>query len=329
MFTYMKTALLLAALTGLFIGVGYLIGGRGGMTIALVIAVAMNVVAYWNSDKIVLAMYRARQVDARGAPELYGVVEELARRGGLPMPKVYLIESEQPNAFATGRNPQHASVAATTGLLRMLSREEITGVLAHELSHVRHRDTLIMTITAAIAGAIGMLANFAYFLGGFGGRDDRNNPLGFVGVILVAMLAPIAAALVQMAISRSREYEADRGGAELSGQPLWLASALQKIERAARGGTRVPEAEMAPATAHLFIINPLRGGIGSLFSTHPRTEERIRRLQAMAAEMGAAPTGAGAAAFRSRGRPAAPAGATPPRGESSIPVTRRRAGPWG
>jgi heat shock protein HtpX len=312
MVNYVKTALLLAALTGLFVGAGYLIGGPGGMTIALALAVVMNVVAYWNSDKIVLRMHGARQVDARTAPELHALVAELATRAGLPMPKVYLIESEQPNAFATGRNPEHAAVAATTGLLRTLSREEVTAVIAHELAHVRHRDTLIMTLTAAIAGAVSMLANFALFFGG--GSDNRNNPLGIVGVILVAMLAPLAAMFVQMAISRSREYEADRGGAEISGQPLWLASALQKIEHMSKR-SRLRTAEADPATAHLFIVNPLRGGgIGSLFSTHPTTAERVRRLQAMAD-----------ASFR---RPAAPARRAAG-GTSRIPVTERRAGPWG
>ncbi|MBX6323882.1 MAG: zinc metalloprotease HtpX [Rhodospirillaceae bacterium] len=316
MVNYVKTALLLAVLTGLFVGAGYLVGGQGGMTIAFLLALAMNLVAFWNSDRIVLGMYRARRVDERSAPELHALVARLAGRAGLPMPKLYVIESDQPNAFATGRSPQHASVAVTTGLLRTLSQEEIAGVLAHELSHVRHRDTLIMTITAAIAGAIGMLANFAFFFGGFGGRDDRNNALGPVGVILVAMLAPIAATLVQLAISRSREYEADRGGAELSGQPLWLASALQKIEHMARM-TAVPEAEAVPATAHLFIVNPLHGGIGSLFATHPSTAERVRRLQAMAAQMGAAPRPS--EAVHGAGRP----------GRSPIPVTRRRVSPWG
>jgi heat shock protein HtpX len=314
MVNYAKTALLLAALTGLFVGAGYLIGGAGGMTIALAVAVVMNVVAYWNSDKIVLRMHRARPVDARTAPELHGLVAELAARAGLPMPKVYLIESEQPNAFATGRNPEHAAVAATTGLLRALSREEVAGVLAHELAHVRHRDTLIMTITAAIAGAIAMLANFALFFGG--GSDNRNNPLGIVGVILVAMLAPLAAMFVQMAISRSREYEADRGGAEISGQPLWLASALSKIDALAR---RVPlrTAEADPATVHLFIVNPLRGGgMRTLFSTHPSTADRVARLQAMAAE-----------GFTTAY--AAPRRAARPTSASRIPVTEpRRRGPW-
>jgi len=280
---YFRTALLLAALTAVFLGVGYLIGGQGGMVIALVVALGMNLFAYWNSDRIVLGMYGARQVDAESAPGLYGIVEQLALRAQLPMPKVYIIESDQPNAFATGRNPEHAAVAATTGLLRTMSPDEIAGVLAHELGHVKNRDTLTMTITATIAGAIGMLANFALF---FGGGDNRNNPLGVVGALLMMILAPLAAMLVQMAISRSREYEADRMGAEISGQPLWLAGALEKLDAAAQRIDNVT-AERNPATAHLFIINPLHGGsVDSLFSTHPSTANRVRRLREMAGAVG-------------------------------------------
>jgi heat shock protein HtpX len=280
---YFRTALLLAALTAVFLGVGYLIGGQGGMVIALVVALGMNLFAYWNSDRIVLGMYGARQVDAESAPGLYGIVEQLALRAQLPMPKVYIIESDQPNAFATGRNPEHAAVAATTGLLRTMSPDEIAGVLAHELGHVKNRDTLTMTITATIAGAIGMLANFALF---FGGGDNRNNPLGVVGALLMMILAPLAAMLVQMAISRSREYEADRMGAEISGQPLWLAGALEKLDAAARQIDNVT-AERNPATAHLFIVNPLHGGsVDSLFSTHPSTANRVRRLREMAGAAG-------------------------------------------
>ena len=278
-----RTAILLAALTGLFLAAGYLLGGEGGMVIALVIAVGMNVFAYWNSDKVVLRMYGARQVDARAAPELYRIVEKLADRAGIPMPKVYVIENGQPNAFATGRNPENAAVAVTTGLINALSREEIAGVLAHELAHVRNRDTLTMTVTATLAGALGMLANFALF---FGGGNSRNNPLGIVGTLLVMIVAPLAASLVQMAISRTREYEADRVGAEISGHPLWLASALQKIEDRARG-TVNPVAEHNPASAHLFIINPLNGrGADNLFSTHPNTANRIERLRRMAGQAG-------------------------------------------
>jgi len=281
-----RTGLLLAALTGLFVGVGYLIGGQGGMLIAFLIAVAMNFFAYWNSDQLVLRMYGAREVDARSAPQLHSIVRTLAQRAGLPMPRLYIIDSEQPNAFATGRNPEHAAVAASTGLLRTLSADEVAGVIAHELTHVKNRDTLTMTITATLAGAIGMLANFGLFFG-----NSRDNPLGPIGILLVSILAPIAALLVQMGISRSREYAADRGGAEISGAPLSLASALAKIERRAEQ-TRNFAAEANPATAHLFIVNPLHGGLAGLFATHPSTAERIRRLQAMAGQAPAASSGA-------------------------------------
>jgi heat shock protein HtpX len=288
----LRTGLLLAALTALFLGVGWLIGGGAGMVVAFGIAVAMNVFAYWNADKMVLAMYRARPVDPASAPGLYAIVEELARRANMPMPRIYLIESEQPNAFATGRTPQNAAIAATAGLLRMLSREELAGVLAHELAHVKNRDTLTMTIAATIAGAIGMLANFAYF---FGGASSREQPVGPIGVLMVAILAPITATLVQLAVSRTREYDADREGAEICGQPLSLASALAKIERGARVIDN-PRAEANPATAHLFIVNPLHAhGVDSLFATHPSTANRIRRLQEMAQ---AAVAPAAAAALR-------------------------------
>ena len=277
----------MAFLTGLFIAIGYLLGGQSGMVIAFLFALGMNLFAYWNSDKMVLRMYNAREVDEKGAPELVHLVHRLAQNAGLPLPKVYIADNPQPNAFATGRDPEHAAVCATTGLLERLSEEELAGVLAHELSHVKNRDTLIMTVTATIAGAISMLANFAFMFGG--GQDRRSNPLGPFGAILIMIVAPIAAMLVQMAISRTREYEADRSGAQLSGRPLWLASALQRI---ASGAERVDniEAETHPATAHMFIINPLHGGgFGSLFATHPPTEERIARLEAMAAEMGQEP----------------------------------------
>jgi len=283
-----RTGLLLAALTGLFVGVGYIVGGQGGMMIAFLIALGMNVFAYWNSDQLVLRMYGAREVDAASAPQLHSIVGTLAQRAGLPMPRVYIIDSEQPNAFATGRNPEHAAVAASTGLLRTLSADEVAGVIAHELTHVKNRDTLTMTITATLAGAIGMLANFGLFFG-----NSRDNPLGPIGILLVSILAPIAALLVQMGISRSREYAADRGGAEISGAPLSLASALAKIERRAEQ-TRNFAAEANPATAHLFIINPLHGGLAGLFATHPSTAERIRRLQAMAGRAPAASSGAAA-----------------------------------
>jgi len=280
-----RTALLMAALTGLFIAIGYLIGGKAGMLIAFGFAAVSNFIAYWNSDKMVLAMYRAQEVDEKTAPDLVHLVRELSQKAGLPMPKVYIADNPQPNAFATGRNPEHAAVCATSGILQRLSKEELAGVLAHELSHVKNRDTLIMTVTATIAGAISMLANFAFFMGG----NRRNNPLGPIGAILIMILAPIAAVLVQMAISRGREFEADKSGAELSGRPLWLASALKHIDNAALG-IENEDAEAHPATAHMFIVNPLLdGGMAGLFSTHPPTGERIARLQAMAAQMGEAP----------------------------------------
>lgn len=282
----MRTAILLAALTGFFLVIGYLVGGQSGMVVAFIVALAMNFFAYWNSDKVVLRLYRARPVDAATAPRLHGIVRELAQRAQLPMPKVYIIENDQPNAFATGRNPEHAAVAATTGILRLLDDRELAGVMAHELAHVRNRDTLTMTIAATIGGAIGMLANFAFFMGG---GNNRNNPLGAVGAILVMILAPLAAALIQMAISRTREYEADRGGAEISGMPAALASALGKLQH---GAARIdnPEAEANPATAHLFIINPLHAhAVDNLFSTHPNVENRIARLMAMAGGGAAAP----------------------------------------
>ncbi|TIP83215.1 MAG: zinc metalloprotease HtpX [Mesorhizobium sp.] len=286
----LRTAMLLAAMTALFMGVGYLIGGSGGMVIALLIAAAMNLFSYWNADKMVLSMHRAVEVDERNAPEYYAIVQSLARQAGLPMPKTYLIDNPQPNAFATGRNPQNAAVAATTGLLQQLSHEEVAAVMAHELAHVQHRDTLTMTIVATLAGAISMLGNFAFF---FGGNRDNNNSLGIIGVLVAMIVAPFAAMIVQMAISRTREYEADRRGAEICGQPLWLASALDKI---ARGAERIrnPDAERNPATAHLFIINPLSGErMDSLFSTHPNTDNRIAALQAMAQDMaGGAPASA-------------------------------------
>ncbi|MDV7340854.1 zinc metalloprotease HtpX [Terasakiella sp. A23] len=278
--SYARTALLLAGMTGLFLAIGFMLGGEGGMMIALLIALGMNVFAYWNSDKAILRMYGAREVDARSAPDFYNMVADLARRAELPMPKVYVMENSQPNAFATGRNPENAAVAATTGLLNMLSREEIAGVMAHELAHVKNRDTLIMTITATIAGAISMIANFAMF---FGNSSDRNNPLGIVGTILIMILAPMAAMVVQMLISRTREYEADRIGAEICGNPMWLASALNKLDK---GASLVDNhaAENNPATAHMFIVNPLHTRkMDSLFSTHPNMENRINALKEMAA----------------------------------------------
>ena len=274
---YFRTGMLLAAMTALFLTIGYMLAGEGGLIIALAIAGAMNLFAYWSSDKMVLRMHRAREVDERSAPEYYGLVRTLAQKADLPMPKVYLIETDQPNAFATGRNPENAAVAATSGLLKMLNREEVAGVMAHELAHVKNRDTLIMTITATIAGAIGMLANFAFFFGG-----NRNNPLGLIGTLAVMILAPLAAMLVQMAISRTREYAADRLGAEICGQPLWLANALAKMEQGAQMIDN-QTAEDNPATAHMFIINPLHArAVDGLFSTHPKTANRIAALREMA-----------------------------------------------
>jgi heat shock protein HtpX len=317
-----RTAMLLAFLTALFMAVGYLIGGSGGMLIAFLIAAGMNLFSYWNADKMVLSMHHAQQVDERSAPEYYSIVRELAQRAGLPMPKVYIIDNPQPNAFATGRNPEKAAVAATTGLLQRLSRDEIAGVMAHELAHVQNRDTLTMTITATLAGAISMLGNFAFF---FGGNRDNNNPLGFVGVLVAMIVAPLAAMLVQMAISRTREYAADRRGAEISGAPLSLASALDKIARTAE---QVPnyDAERNPATAHLFIINPLSGErMDNLFSTHPNTGNRIAALQAMATEFGQS--------GRSGPAPRAPSDAGPwDRGRASSSPTARPqqpSGRWG
>jgi len=273
---WFKTGLLMAAITALFGAVGALLGGGQGMLVALVLAAAMNFWAYWFSDRMVLKLYRAQEVDQTSAPQLYGTVRELAGRAGLPMPKVYLIDEPQPNAFATGRDAEHAAVAATTGILQLLTTRELRGVLAHELAHVRHRDILTSTITASIAGAISTLAQFGMF---FGGRDDHDrNP---VVAILVLILAPIAAMLIQLAISRGREYEADRGGAEISGDPRALADALTKIERYARG-VPLETAETHPATAQMMIINPLSGGeLSGLFRTHPPTEERIARLLTM------------------------------------------------
>jgi heat shock protein HtpX len=317
----MRAGLLLAAMTGLFLAIGYLLGAEQGMIIAFVLALGMNIFAYWNSDKMVLSMYGAKPVDRNSAPRFYGLVERLAQRAQLPMPRVYIIENPQPNAFATGRNPENAAVAATTGLLDMLDEREIAGVMAHELAHVKNRDTLVMTITATLAGAIGMLANFAMF---FRGGDNRNNPLGAVGGILVMILAPIAAALVQFAISRTREYGADAGGAAISGDPEALASALAKLERGAR---HVPNeaAEANPATAHLFIVNPLSGrGADNLFSTHPSTANRVARLRELAGGGGYQPEPTAVPQSRAEMRgPWAPQ-ARPPRSNSG---TRR--GPWG
>ncbi len=304
---YFRTAILLAAMTALFMAVGAVIGGQAGMMIAFLVALAMNAFSYWNSDKMVLRMHGAREVDEASAPGYYAMVRDLAANAGLPMPRVFIMDNDQPNAFATGRNPENAAVAATTGLLNALSEEQVAGVMAHELAHIKNRDTLTMTITATIAGAISMLANFGMF---FGGSRDNNSPFGFVGLIAVMLISPIAAALVQMAVSRSREYEADKLGAQISQNPLWLASALEQMSRLTR---QIPNmaAERNPASAHMFIINPLSGArMDNLFSTHPNTENRIARLKEMAHEFTQAPR----AAARPRG---------------SAPSTGGKRGPWG
>jgi heat shock protein HtpX len=278
MFNLLKTAILMAAITALFVVIGNLLGGQTGMMLALLFALGMNFFSYWFSDKLVLKMYRAREVGPSDAPRFYGMVQELAAKGGLPMPRVYLIDEQAPNAFATGRNPANAAVAATTGLMRILTERELRGVMAHELAHVKHRDILISTISATMAGAISALANFAMF---FGGRDSEGRPVNPIVSIAVMILAPLAASLIQMAISRSREFEADRGGAEMSGDPQALASALEKIQHYARG-IPLPAAEAHPETAQMMIMNPLSGGgLRGLFSTHPSTEERIAKLLAM------------------------------------------------
>jgi heat shock protein HtpX len=318
---YLKTAILLAGLTALFMGVGYLIGGQTGALIALVVAAGMNLFSYWNSDKMVLSMHGAHQVDESAAPDLVRMVRDLAGRAGLPMPRVFIMDNPQPNAFATGRNPENSAVAVTTGLLNTLSRDEVAGVLAHELAHIKNRDTLIMTITATIAGAISMLAQFGMFFSG----NRNNNGFGIIGTLAMAILAPIAAMLVQMAISRTREYSADRLGAMIQGSPTPLITGLVKISNAAHQ-IENPSAEQNPATAHMFIINPLIGGHGwdSLFATHPSTENRIAALQQLGAEMGVSGAGGFASAARRT--------TVPPTGGASAggsPWGTRPGGPWG
>ena len=278
---YLRTAVLLAGLTTLFVAIGYALGGRQGMVLAFLFACATNLWTWWNSDRVVLSMHNAEPIAPESAPRLFRMVEALAARAGIPMPALYVIHEDQPNAFATGRDPSHAAVAVNTGLLDLMDEEEVAGVVAHELSHIRNRDTLIMTVTATLAGAIGMLAQFGFL---FGGRDEegRRSPFGPLGAVLLMVVGPIAAMLVQTAISRSREYEADRLGAEICGDPRWLASGLQKLERYKQGIVN-QAAEAHPATAHMFIVNPLSGlRLDSLFSTHPPTEERVARLLSMA-----------------------------------------------
>jgi len=317
---HLKTFALLAVMTALFMGIGYLIGGATGMVVALAVAAAMNLFSYWNADKIVLKMYRAQPVDETHPNAVVRAyvadVKQMATDAGLPLPVITIIPNDQPNAFATGRNPQNAAVAATSGLLDMLTREEVRGVMAHELAHVKNRDTLTMTVTATVAGAIAMLANFALF---FGGGDDRERPGGMIGSIALMLLAPMAAGLVQMAISRAREYEADRVGAEIADDPHALASALQKIESYARGAVNAP-AERNPATAHMFIINPLNGkGADSLFSTHPATGNRVRALMELGTTMGMS--------RRLAAAPVASAVGTSVPTTPSTPAAPR--GPWG
>lgn len=315
---HIRTFMLLAALTALFVGVGYLIGGQVGMVVALAFAGVGNLVSYWNADKIVLSMYGAQEVDASHADARVRAyvedVEDMAAKAGLPRPRITIIPSDQPNAFATGRDPQHAAVAASTGLLGMMNRREVRAVMGHELAHVKHRDTLTMTVTATVAGAITALANFAFF---FGGRD---RPGGLLGTLAIMIVAPMAAALVQFAISRAREYEADAGGAEISGDPAALASALQKIEAISRRGAINVAAERNPATAHMFIMNPLSGrGADNLFSTHPSTQNRVEALMRRFADQGRT-VGANSKASADDSQPAI----------TAVPVTKRRKpGPWG
>jgi heat shock protein HtpX len=287
---FAKTALLLAALTGIFVAMGAAVGGQTGMIIAFVVALGMNMLSLWKSDTRVLKMFGAQEVDAQSAPEYYGIVQEMARRAELPMPRVYIMHQAQPNAFATGRSPERAAVAASTGLIEQLTPEELAGVMAHELAHIKNRDTLTMAVAATIGGAISMLAQYLQFGMLFGGNRDQNGGggIGMIGSILAMLVAPLAAMLVQMAISRSREYQADRMGALICGNPRWLASALVKIQNAAK---RIPneDAEAVPAAAHMFIINPLTGhGVDNMFSTHPNTENRIAELEALERELAAA-----------------------------------------
>ncbi|MCB1521637.1 MAG: zinc metalloprotease HtpX [Hyphomicrobiaceae bacterium] len=319
---YAKTAMLLVVLSGIFVAMGAVVGGQTGMVVAFGAALVMNVISLWNSDKLVLRMFGAKPVDQTTAPDLYRMVESLAHRAELPMPRVFIMQNAQPNAFATGRNPENAAVAVSTGLLDTLSREEVAGVVAHELAHIKSRDTLTMTVAATIGGAISMLAQYLQFGMLFGGNRDDRGGVGLIGAIAAAIIAPFAAMMVQMAISRSREYQADRLGAMICGNPLWLASALQKIGARARQVVNEP-AEAVPAAAHMFIINPLNGrGIDNFFSTHPNVENRVAELMKLAREMG---QGDGGSAFSD------PASETGPSGPWSQPSRSRRSGrgPWG
>jgi heat shock protein HtpX len=327
MFNAFRTFVLLAGLTALFMVVGYFIGGTGGMLIALLFAAGTNLFAYWNSDKMVLRMQNAVPVERSRAPELYDMVDVLSQRAGMPTPAVYVIETDQPNAFATGRDPNNAAVAVSSGLLRQLDTREVAGVVAHELAHIKNRDTLTMTVTATLAGAISALAQFGLF---FGGGNNRDNPLGGVGALLMVFLAPLAAMLVQMAVSRTREYEADKDGAAISGDPMALASALHKIATLAGRQVNVA-AERNPAMAHMYIINPLNGSrMDNLFSTHPDTANRIEALHRLAAEMSLDDKGR-----RPQPRPQSPSSGTDTGGGWRVPSAGRREddsgmrGPWG
>jgi heat shock protein HtpX len=307
---FTKTALLLVAMTAIFVAMGAVVGGQSGMVIAFAAALVMNILSLWNADTIVLRMFKAREVDEATAPRLHGIVRELAGRAALPMPRVYVIDNPQPNAFATGRSPSRSAVAVSTGLLDLLSEEEVAGVVAHELAHIKNRDTLTMTVAATIGGAISMLAQYLQLGMIFGGNRDRNNGgVGWLGTLVAMFAAPFAATLVQMAISRSREYQADRMGAMIAGNPLWLASALEKIHAHVRGIRNEP-AEQVPAMAHLFIVNPLTGrGFDSLFTTHPSTENRIAELEALAREWQSAgwvPPGGGRSETQDSETPAGP-----------------------
>lgn len=324
-----KTGALLLFLTILMVAMGAVFGGETGMVIAFVIALATNAFSYWNAHTIVLRMHGAQKVDARTAPDYYQMVADLAERAELPVPDVYIMHSSQPNAFATGRNPDNAAVCASTGLLEMLSRNEVAAVMAHELAHIKNRDTLIMTVSATIAGAISMMATMMQYSMLFG--RGRNGPGGLIGTLAAALLAPMAAMLIQMAISRSREYHADRIGAEICGNPAWLASALQRIQSAARG-VHMESAERAPATAHLFIINPLFGGtFDNLFSTHPATENRIAALRELAKEMGTGPfeVARDSDGTREHGNESRSRGRFIGRGNQIPPRREHRRGPWG
>lgn len=330
MINFFRTSVLIAIMTALFMAVGLLVGGTTGMLIALGIAIVTNAIGFWNADKMVLRMQNARRIDRRQAPELFDMVADLADRAGLPMPKVYLIETEQPNAFATGRNPENAAVAVSAGLVRMLDKRELAGVVAHELAHIRSRDTLVMVLTGTLAGAISMLAQFGLF---FGGRSN-NSPFGFVGALVAMIVAPLAAMMVQMAVSRTREYEADRDGAEISGDPLALASALRKISAAAE---RIANSAAArtPGMAHLYIINPLGGRPGdNLFATHPAVDNRVSELEKLAGAMREVPLARQRRVERPD-RPSAPGASIgagwriPSTGDTAERDTPSKRGPWG